>query len=106
MTGVLEAPGAQLEAAATRALDALGQTPAEVAGTLYRSGYKGLTCVAAWCPVAAYLSDRFGHGLVGPRLATVVMDGVRAELELPEAVRGFVEAFDNGAFTHLLGITR
>ncbi len=95
-------------AAATRLLEALGNTATQVAATLHAAGIRGERCNEGACPIAAYLL-RSDLGLFN-----VAVDGDTATLRfghrgaytcyvaVPDPVQDFIEQFDEGDYSELL----
>lgn len=77
----------------------LGKTPEEVAKKLAKRGFKGRRQRHYYCPVAKALKARFGEGCSMRRDAAALPGMV---VEAPEAVKGFVLAFDKGQFPDLV----
>lgn len=81
------------------ALVKLGNTPDEVAESLYTMGYSGCH-KADNCPIANYLADRVIT--VSPVMVSssrILVEG--ASWEIPRAVGSFVFKFDDDAYPHL-----
>jgi hypothetical protein len=92
------------------ALHALGNNQAGVAAALDAAGYRGEPGESTHCPVAAYLLGTLDAGplqpdspiAVGDTTVTVFRaDNTRFEVDLPEPVRRFVDAFDAGHYPAL-----
>lgn len=79
-------------------LSALGSTPTDVAGTLAILGIKGYRRDTHACPITNYLKKK-GHHNVSVSAAYVYVGkrhDTRIRISTPEAVRQFINAFDNG----------
>lgn len=96
-------------------LDALGDTPDEVAKNLVAAGIKGRPTAPCDCPIANYLKSR-GHEEVAVTSRYAYGDDVVADFQvnddskttfvpgvpLPEACRRFISRFDNDEFDELV----
>lgn len=90
-------------------LQALGDNAEDVAHLLQYGGWRGLPHNATSCPVALFLRTvvpDVTDAAVGSDQATVhTADGAQIEIDLPDAVAGFVLAFDIGAYPGLIATT-
>lgn len=97
-----------MEVKLKRALAALGDTLADVVGTLRRRGIKGRAGNTTDCPIANYLKAELGvktRVIVNDHSVNVGEDIVTQTpgvfMRLPEPVRSFVMRFDGGMFQDL-----
>jgi hypothetical protein len=87
-----------------KALAELGAFPEEVAANLAKLGIRGKQDVTSHCPVANYLRKAIGQPVlgVGETKATAISPYNHVTtLDLPDAIREFVERFDAGEFKEL-----
>lgn len=99
-----------IRAQAVAALAELGCTANEIADHLSALGITGVQEGATDCPIAGYLRQRFPGWQVGvcEEKAHISPAGVAiwvlapVDVDLPEAVRWFIERFDRGAYPHLI----
>lgn len=103
----------EVELATRVALDALGNTPGEVASTLLRGGWTGTEASACACPVAVYLlavvpgySFRVNRSTVhvyrpAGRRDGAELDVMIACVTIPAPVSALIDAFDLGAYPEL-----
>jgi hypothetical protein len=98
----------------TAALNALGDTAAEVADTLARAGFSGRRGDEVSCPIARYLRTAI-HGAIDAyvgvadpqhdnrqRAGIWLLDGTGwFDVPMPPGSAAFIDAFDEGAYVEL-----
>lgn len=84
-----------------RAMQALGNTPGDVAATLFDRGIRGFKSCTRGCPLAVYLHVIGYEGYSISRKWVHDGHGEFAEV-LPTACVAFVDAFDGGRFDYLV----
>jgi hypothetical protein len=107
----------QLKAQVEQLLAGLGNSPGQVAASLCQEGVWGIPNDARSCAVASYLGAVLGADprvrslTTGQSLVKVVVDGpvaflppAVARVRLPQPVRQFIAAFDQGMFPMLVRV--
>jgi hypothetical protein len=83
------------------ALAALGKTEAEIAESLVAGSWRGKPLDGCKCPIANYLKAMgFDVAVDQERLTTDEGE----EIETPDAVSEFIEAFDGGTYPNLIEV--
>lgn len=81
----------------------LGDTAAAVASSLHAAGATGSRGQAILCPLAMYISRVTGHDCQATSYFIHLADQPGNDtVPLPDGVREFVVAFDNGYYSELL----